>query len=162
VVPPECERTLDPLRELRILVPLDGSRLAEQAVPVALRLVDTFGGLLILLRATRHDENDINDADKYLHCIRAQLKVVLAEGEIITQVTSEEPAEAILAAARHFDVDGIVMSTRGRAGLARAVSGSTATTTLERANVPLILVGPGALHEATTAQIAGASGRTPE
>src|SRR5579871_2634952 len=92
VVPPSCERTLDPQRELRILVPLDGSPLAEQALPVALRLADTFGGLVILMRATRHAENDADDADAYLHCVKAQLKSVLAEGEVITHVASEEPA----------------------------------------------------------------------
>lgn len=45
------------------------------------------------------------------------------------------------------------MSTRGHAGLARAVLGSTGTTTLEHATVPLIVLGPRALREATTAQI---------
>jgi PRC-barrel domain len=50
-------------------------------------------------------------------------------------------------------VDGIVMSTRGHAGLARAILGSTATATLERATMPLIVLGPHALRAATTAQI---------
>jgi nucleotide-binding universal stress UspA family protein len=53
VVPPESERRLQPERAQRILVPLDGSRLSEQALPVALRLADVFTTRLILLRATR-------------------------------------------------------------------------------------------------------------
>jgi len=68
-------------------------------------------------------------------------------------VVNADPPTAILDAANDFDVDGIVMSTRGHAGLAPAVHGSTVTSTLEHANVPLIVLGPHALHETSSVQI---------
>lgn len=40
----------------------------------------------------------------------------------------------------------IAMATHGRSGLARLVLGSVATGTLQRTSVPLLLVGPAALH----------------
>jgi nucleotide-binding universal stress UspA family protein len=153
VVPPEWDRAVEPQKTLGILVPLDGSRIAEQALPVALRLADVFTTRLILFRATSHEQEDASGAREYMRRISAQVESVLARGEVIARVVTAEPATAILAAARDFEVDGIVMSTRGHAGLARAVLGSTATATLERATVPLIVLGPHALHEATTAQI---------
>jgi nucleotide-binding universal stress UspA family protein len=153
VVPPAWERTLRPGRALRILVPLDGSRLSEQALPVALRLADVFSMRLVLLRATPRDEADAYGAREYMRRISEQVESALAGGEVTARVVTAEPATAILAAARDFDVDGIVMSTRGHTGLGRAVLGSTAIATLEQANVPLIVLGPNALREATTAQI---------
>jgi nucleotide-binding universal stress UspA family protein len=134
-------------------VPLDGSRIAEQALLVALRLADVFTTQLILLRATVHDNEDASGAREYIQRISTQVPAALRNGEVTTRVVTAEPAAAILAAAREFDVDGIIMSTRGNAGLARAVLGSTATSTLERAKVPLIVLGPHAVHEAATAQI---------
>jgi hypothetical protein len=78
---------------------------------------------------------------------------VIGRFEVTARVVNADPPRAILDAAKDFDVDGIVMSTRGHAGLARAVHGSTVTSTLEHANVPLIVLGPHALHETSSVQI---------
>ena len=153
VVPPDWDRTVQPEQSLRILVPLDGSRLAEQALLVALRLADVFTTHLILLRATERDQEDAYGAHEYTRRISAQLESALSAGDVTARVATAEPATAILAAARDLDVDGIVMSTRGNSGLGRALLGSAATATIEHGNVPLIVLGPHALHEATTAQI---------
>jgi len=40
----------------RILVPLDGSARAEQAIPVAARIARALGGSVILLRDDHRDE----------------------------------------------------------------------------------------------------------
>jgi nucleotide-binding universal stress UspA family protein len=100
--------------------PLDGSRLAEQALPVALRLADVFTTRLILLRATPREEQDAHGAREYMRRVSKQVESVLARGEVIARVVSADPATAILAAARDFDVDSIVMSTRGHTRVARA------------------------------------------
>jgi nucleotide-binding universal stress UspA family protein len=45
------------------------------------------------------------------------------------------------------NVDLVVMATHGYGGLARLALGSVATGTLQRANVPLLLVRPASLRE---------------
>jgi nucleotide-binding universal stress UspA family protein len=80
VVPPEWDRTLEPQRSLRMLVPLDGSRLAEQALLVAVRLADVFTTHLVLLRATLRDEEDAYGAREYIRRISKQAFWVRADG----------------------------------------------------------------------------------
>ena len=58
------------------------------------------------------------------------------------EVVAARSAEAIANVARDRGVDLIAMATRGRSGLARAVLGSVATATVQRADVPILLVRP--------------------
>jgi hypothetical protein len=66
---------------------------------------------------------------------------------VTSHLASGSPSIAIAQAAVDLRADLIAMSTRGRGGLGRAVLGSTATATLERWIVPVLLVGPAALSE---------------
>ena len=50
LIPPHCDLSLPVDRPLRILVPLDGSHLAEEALTAAEQLTQTAGAELILLR----------------------------------------------------------------------------------------------------------------
>jgi len=161
VVPPAWERPLIREQPVRILVPLDGSQVAEQALLVALRLADMFTTHLILVRAIPEDDPGAYGAREYARRIGARVESALDGGEVTTRIVNGAPTTAILTTARDFDVHAIVMSTRGHSGLERAVLGSTATATLELAAVPLILLGPHALLEPGTAQIhVGAPVRT--
>ncbi len=153
VVPPNWRGRIVPQKSVRILVPLDGSHLAEQVLPVVLRLADVFTTDLLLLRATPNGEEDAYGAREYIRRLAPQVESVVRGGKVTTQVVTGDPVTAILDAARDFDADAIVISTRGTTGLSRAVLGSTATATLERANVPLIVLGPHALRQATTGTI---------
>lgn len=57
-----------------------------------------------------------------------------------TQVKSGNPAEEIMAAGDHEDIDLIVMSTHGRGGLQRLWPGSVAMKVVQGANRPVLLV----------------------
>ena len=141
-----------------ILVPLDGSFLAEAALPPALALAAKFGSTLTLLRVT--SVPSVYYADPYgggaelLVEMREQARADTAaylkarKGELRQQgytvhtqaLEGESPADAILEVAESQKVDTIVMSTHGRGGVARWVYGSVADKVLRHAEVPILLV----------------------
>ena len=148
-----CERHWSIEGCFRLLVPLDGSELAEAALGLAGEVADTLRTELILLRV-------VEPADGFaalgLSYLPAQSQAVLDEAEqyldaIATspsmtgrttalRVKAGDPAAQIAAVARGEDVDLIVMSTHGSGGLARLTMGSVATSVLHRAAIPMLLV----------------------
>jgi nucleotide-binding universal stress UspA family protein len=146
VVPPNWLDVAPHERPLRILVPVDGSRSAEQALDAAVRLAILLSAEIILLRAVRA-ESHVNGANEYLRLLSAELESVLPDGRLDSVIVHGAPAKAITRAASDLEVDAIAMATHGRGGLARALSDSTATTVLEHSEVPLLLFGPYALVE---------------
>jgi nucleotide-binding universal stress UspA family protein len=159
----------------RILVPLDGSALAEMALPKALELLsDGPGATLILLRAAEASTlpgSDPIDAQvgvvREAECYLAAVADRLAENGITRVVRSvwySSPAKAIVEAARVRRADLIVMSTHGRSGLRRALRGSVAESVLRRTRTPILLVSAnGAVEVAKRGDTARESdGRTVE
>jgi nucleotide-binding universal stress UspA family protein len=147
------ERALkeDDMRFEKILVPLDGSPLAEAALPKAAELIGHHpGATLILLRAveatTLPGTDPINaqvavvhEAEDYLETVAARLR---ADGvpEVKTSVWYGSAAPSILAAARVTKPDLIVMSTHGRSGFRRLVLGSVAESVLRATSMPVFLI----------------------
>jgi nucleotide-binding universal stress UspA family protein len=160
VVPPGWERLVVHDRRIRILVPLDGSGSAEEALALAIRLADLVPSDVVLLRAV-HTEIAISGAEDYLHQIAARVEAVLPPDNIFRRVVTGSPVSAILSTAEELDVDVIAMSTRGHGGAHRPIVGNTATEVFDQATVPLLLLGPRALLEAPTDLIKiGAQART--
>jgi nucleotide-binding universal stress UspA family protein len=144
-------------RPRRILVPLDGSALAEQALPVAMELARAAKATIVLMRSFCWPD-EIATSFAYLDPIRsgglieqdearvrAELEAVAArltaQGATITTIVgSAPPAEAILATVAMQHADLIVMSTHGRGGLKRWALGSVADRVLHLAAVPVLVV----------------------
>ncbi len=140
----------------RILVPLDGSDLAEQALPCATMLAHGLSAKLVLLRAVslppevsdvlekadlRTDESIVPlkaEANEYLSRVARQLEAT--DLNVSTVVQPGPAAEAILDYVEHQDVQQIVMATHGHGGISRWVHGSVAERVLQAAKVPLLLV----------------------
>ena len=141
----------------KVMVPLDGSELAEQALAPACRIAEKFGGELLLVRvvtaehslptlayraarpdgsATQLPRADVDEAEAYL----TNLKVPAMGVPVRTLVLSGAPPELIIATAAESGVDLIVMSTHGRAGLMRLLYGSVAEAVLRGASVPVLLM----------------------
>jgi nucleotide-binding universal stress UspA family protein len=135
-----------------ILLTLDGSPLAEQAVPHALAMARAFHArlhLLTVVAVPRHEgrgeaveaahlERDAQEAGDYLANLRAQLA---EEGlECQTAVRRGDIAEEIILHAAGIGANLIVMCTHGRSGLGRWVYGSVADRVLRHAAVPVLLV----------------------
>jgi nucleotide-binding universal stress UspA family protein len=128
----------------RIVVPLDGSRLAEAILPMASALARDYDADLLLVRALRPlgsadaEVEAQEDAEAYLRAAAGRLG---ARGLSVSwKVWYEEPARAIADAARYNDAGLIVMSTHGRGGLDRLLFGSVAETLVRQAPVPVLLV----------------------
>lgn len=132
-----------------ILLPLDGSPLAEQALPYAAALARSAAARLILVRAAQArtlldvDASDaqygvVSRAEHDLEATSARLRETGLEAE--DHVYYDSPVPAILDAARQHHADLIVMSTHGRSGLGRMVYGSVADDILRHAAIPVLLV----------------------
>ncbi len=134
----------------KILVPLDGSSLAEGALPKAVELAQTAGAQLLLLRAvqahtlpgidpTEAQVKAVREAEEYLGQVLDRLGA-LGLTDAKTTVWYGPPAYAIVEAARLHKVDLIVMTTHGRSGLGRLILGSVAESVLRGTTTPILLL----------------------
>jgi nucleotide-binding universal stress UspA family protein len=140
----------DNMKPNKILVPLDGSQMAEAAIPPALEMGQAGSALLILMRAADarilpgsdvigDQIRAVREAEDYLAGVKAKLQKAGAKA-IETHVWYGPAAPAVVEAARVQKVDLIVMSTHGRSGLGRIVFGSVAESVLRGTHVPILLV----------------------
>ena len=134
-----------------ILVPLDGSLLAEAALPKAVELIRSSAeGTLILLRAAEAttvpgvDPIDaqvsvVREAEDYLETVAARLR---EDGilRVRTSVWYGAAVPSILEAARLAKPDLIMMSTHGPSGVSRLVLGSVAESVLRSTRTPIFLI----------------------
>jgi nucleotide-binding universal stress UspA family protein len=137
-----------------ILVPLDGSSLAEQGLAAACRIARETGATLLLVRAvfyfameeeSRGEETrDLREAREYLD--RVQQALAQQGFAVITQIYPVDPLRAILFAAEVHDVDLISICTQGRSGLRQALLGSVAQAVLHRSAKPVLLTRAAAHH----------------
>lgn len=141
----------------KILVPLDGSELAESVLSQVVPLAKCMDSEIVLLRivslpasvyAAAADprlaidiRDDVReDAKDYLNGIAAKLR---AEGiKSSVEIAMGVVAETIQDLAANVHADLIAMSTHGRGGLARLMIGSVADQLIRNAHVPILLVRP--------------------
>jgi nucleotide-binding universal stress UspA family protein len=143
----------------RILVPIDGSALAEQALPLAIELAGRAHAELLLLEAvlplmefapglsplTRPLSRSIQLPDTLREQARQQLTATIdrfARPEVAMRPVAEQgyPAEVIVDEASRQRADLIVMATQGYSGLRRLALGSVASRVLHASTIPLMLV----------------------
>jgi nucleotide-binding universal stress UspA family protein len=135
----------------KILIPLDGSALAEQALgPAAAIARSTCAGLDLVLvhepfpfAATdkRRTVDQVSAHDRYLETIVAEL----ASGASVAPthaVLRGEPIEMICARAHDVDADLIAMTSHGRTGLSRAWMGSVGDGVLRQSAIPVLMLRP--------------------
>jgi nucleotide-binding universal stress UspA family protein len=147
-----CDRVWATGRAFRMLVPLDGSDFAEQALEAAAAVATAVSGELLLLRVVEPTDELSVLGPPYLQdaldAARGYLDRV-ADRPGINPVTTGlrveagDPAATIAAVARREDVDVVMMATHGSGGLVRLALGSVASDTLHRVTTPLLLVRPG-------------------
>ena len=132
-----------------ILVPLDGSALAEMALPEVARLARALEAEMILLLVIPPAADVIQsgtmriavdeiwssqreEALKYLNGLRGRQELADVPIQVLAELGS--PAETILDVARTRDVERIVMTTHGRTGITRWVLGSVAEKVVRAAD----------------------------
>ncbi|MFC2024922.1 universal stress protein [Chloroflexota bacterium] len=145
----------------RMLVPLDGSELAEVVFTLAKELAVRLDVEVVLLlvanpslrefipmhqayieRAAKIIRRQAREVEKRIG-IQSRGKTVEIRGELAVGY----PAEEILHYADENDVDLILMATHGRSGRKRWVMGSVADKILKASKVPVLLVRAGILDE---------------
>jgi nucleotide-binding universal stress UspA family protein len=135
-----------------ILVPLDGSKLAEAALKAALPLAKLSGAKVTLLQVVWPY---VRFKDKSIRVVDA-VRILKKEASRYLQAVAERPGwkklnvsiaikaglaeNVIIGYARSKPIDLIVMSTHGRTGLKRWVFGSVADKVLRGATRPVLLV----------------------
>lgn len=137
----------------RVLLPLDGSEMAEQALPHAVAQAERFGAELVLLRVLEPFPHVRGMSATNLAAIRQQTDEWTEEyldrlssdlrGRAIavkTAVVEGRPGMAITQYAETNNVDLIVLCSRGRSGLSRWLMGSVADRVMRGAAVPVLLV----------------------
>jgi nucleotide-binding universal stress UspA family protein len=141
----------------KILVPLDGSKLAECALPHAESLAQAYGATLVLVSVISptslagRSPADMQLFQESLDARREEAQTYLkglagefAEKNITTEIhVGIEPVvgEIIDTADRH-DVDLVLIASHGRSGLERVFFGSIASGVLNRIERPLMVIRP--------------------
>lgn len=137
----------------RMLLPLDGSELAEVALSYAKGIASRFGLELILLHvATKGEAESLPMHQAYIEQTRERLsretseiqekvggKPVMVKGEVVLGYAADE----ILRYAADKEIDLTMMATHGRSGIGRWVMGSVADKVLGSSALPVLLVRAG-------------------
>ena len=134
----------------KIMVPLDGSMLAEAALSTACDFAARDGATISLLRAaeamTRPGADAVEaqvtavrEAEEYLAAVVRRL-VDKGIKRVEPHVWYGPAAAAIVEAASAQKADLIVMCTHGRSGLGRLVLGSVAESVLRGTTTPILIV----------------------
>jgi len=138
----------------KILVPLDGSKVAEGVLPHAKLLAYSEGAELILLTVGANPALDFVFSDpglaqnaiqeqeersqKYIAGVENELKSAGFKTSTILRIGSV--ADVILGVAEELQVDVIAMSTHGRTGPARWLLGSIAERVVHSSKIPVLLI----------------------
>lgn len=120
-----------------ILLPLDGSEHALRAFPAAVDMARLFRARLLVLWVL---DAARDRARAEAHLARVETLAREEGVPLLSLVEEGDPVDEILDVARFHEVDLIVMSTHGRRGLERLVTGSVTEGVLRKSPVPLVVV----------------------
>ena len=148
--------------EDKVLIPLDGSKVGEAAIPVIeermtkwspeLEVEITLLGVVTMLRhwvVVGEASAPVSYTEEELRLIKQRITDYLEKtgealrnkGAIVNaKVSTGNAAEEILKAAEEINADMIAMSTHGRSGLRRLAFGSITDKVLHGANIPVLMV----------------------
>jgi nucleotide-binding universal stress UspA family protein len=141
----------------RILVPLDGSLLAEQSIEPAVALARVHGAAITLLKivtpATHRIDGSLESsigpapagevaaAQRYLEtCLGSELERSVKVTRRV--VVADNVADTILDAANSLEADLVAIATRGRGAIARAAGGSVADRVVRESPVSTMVIHP--------------------
>jgi nucleotide-binding universal stress UspA family protein len=132
-----------------ILVPLDGSELAENILTEVEELALLLKARISLVFVSKaHVLPGVNPTDAQVRVVkRAQeylenLKEQLADKEMDIGIHTPygNPADKILEVCRRHEIDLIAMSTHGRSGIGRWLLGSVAEKVVRHSEIPVLLL----------------------
>lgn len=143
----------------RILVPTDGSSVSELAAQAAIELARSCGSGIVALSIAvpegglpsveggmvldpgQQVDALLEHAHGYVGTLARSARNAGIECTPVTRI-DPDPAQAIVAAAREYGCDLIVMGSHGRRGLSRLLAGSVTQEVLAYAAVPVMVFRP--------------------
>jgi nucleotide-binding universal stress UspA family protein len=137
-----------------VLVPVDHTELADEAIARALAVAEQFGSHLHVLfvrtdagslpaddRQRDLAEFDVEEAGlRALVHKRLRTGHVLPDHRIHPRVMTGDPVDGIVTAIADTGADLVVMGTHGRHGLVDRLVGSTTERVLQRVRIPVLVV----------------------
>jgi len=134
----------------KILVPLDGSELAEIALPYAEELAGRLGSEVNLLAVSESAETEsyhehLIYVERMVESTKRGIEMYLEKPhgraiKVDSRILVGHPAEEIVDYADKADIDLIVMATHGRSGVRRWVLGSVADKVVRATKRPVALI----------------------
>jgi nucleotide-binding universal stress UspA family protein len=129
----------------KILIPLDGSELAEAAVDLASNMADS-DTVFVLLQVINPfigtlNPDDLDEAREYLKGFVPRLAQKKAPADVRILVMQGPVAETVIEMAEEEEAGLIVMTTQGSGGLARWLMGSVAERVVRHAPCPVLTIG---------------------
>lgn len=141
-----------------ILVPLDGSPLAEEILPQVMALAELEGGALTALRVVNtlavpavvpfHQRFKLDEGTVARECAEAEQYLArVAEGLAPRRVATvvrecEQPARAVIEAAAELGADLVAMTTHGRSAGTRSPLSGVTDKVLRGTSLPLLILRP--------------------
>lgn len=154
------DQTLADISFRHVLIPLDGSAYAEQAIAPALevigrtdvhytlaRVVEPFSSFdAVTLQHTpawEHDETRLRESEAKDYLAAVAQGMQSDDLHVMTRVfIAEHPALALVDAACEDEYDLIALATHGRGGFRRMLVGSVADKILRASTCPILIVRP--------------------
>ncbi len=130
-----------------LVVPLDGSELAEQALPYVAELARGFKSEVVLLTVCMAGDPLKHVLTDYLE--RKAEKLGSSDVKASAVCIEGEPTSSILSFAAENKIDLIVISTHGKGGISRWPLGSIATKVVQSSHIPVFLVRSGPQSDIT-------------
>jgi nucleotide-binding universal stress UspA family protein len=142
----------------RILIALDDSAIAAHAAEVGLELAAALKAQAALVYVVDpalafQPDGGVPAAD-LIAALKEEGQAFLAatatrggEPPALPFLREGKPADQILAAAREWEADAIVIGTHGRSGVSRLMLGSTAESVVRHAPCPVLVVKPTSTRE---------------
>lgn len=144
----------------KILVCLDGSKLAEQIIPYAAEQASRFGSSLVLFQVVSLanlpaptgiesvpvavPDDQLAEAEAaakdYLEGLALPIQQKGLKVQCVTKIG--RPAESIVSYAEENKFDLVAIATHGRSGLKRLVFGSVADYVIRKSGLPILLIKP--------------------
>jgi nucleotide-binding universal stress UspA family protein len=138
----------------RVVVPLDGSKLAEGILPFLAQIAGPLDLEVVLLRVMEPIMPQVTEASR--HVVVEDVEARTAEARAYLRPIAEDlvargvraratvrrgpPPAEIVAEAQESGADLIAMTTHGRGGLGRLLFGSVAEAVLRQAEMPVFLM----------------------
>ena len=149
----------------RVIIPLDGSSLAETALPyaeelagklglelVVVRVIDTGGPTFGWLDDARYVDVDPEIEAKAVEYLAGVTGRLQAKGlKVQSRLLKGAPGQELLGLAHETQDNIIVTTTHGRKGLDRWVEGSVADTLIRYSSSPVLVISPNIAERLNTA-----------